>query len=171
MPFQVLIAQPHSSSTQFLLNLFREQGHQVRHAPTLAEALSLLEEAQPELVVVDLHSTGQGWSDLLERCRHTAPSKILFYQRLPRSQQERLGQEERYGTPLFSAPLHPHRAGAGSRRWSTRAGQSASCFRSRSGQIATGPFPGTDKPYVLLARWSCFAAVALWSESRVVLYH
>ncbi|MBE7554478.1 MAG: HAMP domain-containing protein [Anaerolineales bacterium] len=101
MPFQVLIAQPHSSSTQFLLNLFREQGHQVRHAPTLAEALSLLEEAQPELVVVDLHSTGQGWSDLLERMQsHFPQTKILFTSAYPDPQQE-LQAKERYGTPLF----------------------------------------------------------------------
>jgi adenylate cyclase len=104
MPFQVLIAQPPSSSAQFLLNLFREQGHQARHAPTLAEALSLLEQAQPELVVVDLHSTGQGWSDLLERIRsHFPQTKILFTSVYPDPQQE-LQVKERYGTQLF---LHP----------------------------------------------------------------
>lgn len=104
MSFQVLLAQPHSSSTQFLLNLFKEQGHQVRHAANPVEARSLMEQDQPELVVVDLHATNQGWSDLLERIQlHFPQTKILFTTTYPDPQQE-LWVKERYGAQLFLRP-------------------------------------------------------------------
>jgi class 3 adenylate cyclase/CheY-like chemotaxis protein len=170
MSFQVLIAQPHSSSTQFLLNLFREQGHQVRHAATPAEALAFMEQAQPELVVVDLHAAGQDWSDLLERMQSRFPqTKILFTSAYPDPQQE-LRAKERYGTQLF---LHPP---------FTRSELEQALSRLENPESKSTPvspvqvwlprarFPVRMKiilPYVLLAL--VLAAAAAFVVSRVVL--
>ncbi len=101
---QILMAQPDSTSTQILLKLFNEQGHSTRSALTPTEALALIKQLPPEVVVVDLHATDPGWLDFLKRVRQKYPqTKILFTTTYPDPQQE-LQAQEKYGARLFLRP-------------------------------------------------------------------
>lgn len=101
MALQVLIGQPAGKSTELLTNFFKEWGDEVSLATTAAEAHSLLEKNEPELVVVDLHLLNNGWKELLPEVRQRFPeTKILFTSSYPDPQQETYAKEQ-YGARVF----------------------------------------------------------------------
>jgi len=75
MTRQVLIIQSDQRSTQPLLNYFEQQGDQVWHTTESAEARALLSQTKPNLVVADLHLSGNGWQDVIQK---VAGTNILF---------------------------------------------------------------------------------------------
>ncbi len=171
MPIQVLIAQPHSTSSQLLFDLFKEQGATVKHANTPAEALSLLEQSQPDLVVVDLHATDKGWSDLLEQAQQQfPPAKILFTTHYPDPQQE-LAATEQYGAQVFLRPpftrVPLEQALQKLNRAESKYAPSASSAQAKLLRVRVPVRIKITLPFILLAL--VLAVAAAFVVSRVVL--
>lgn len=171
MPIQVLVAQPHSTSTQLLLNLLKEQDIPSRHASTPAEALALLKQVRPDLVVVDLHAAAEEWLKLPEQIRRRFPqTKILFASHYPDPQQE-LKATEQYGAQFFLRPPLTRSELAQILQKLTEAGSLPAVPVSITpAKLPRVRFPVRLKitlPFVLLAL--VLAAAAAFVVSRVVL--
>ncbi|HXW00793.1 MAG TPA: cache domain-containing protein, partial [Anaerolineae bacterium] len=78
-PLRVLIVQADLKSALILANFFTERGDQFWHASDGAEAQALLEQQEPEVVVLDLYLPDESWQDLLQHLRQQFPhTKILL---------------------------------------------------------------------------------------------
>jgi adenylate cyclase len=75
MSRHVIIIQSDQRSVQPFLAYFQAQGDQVWSATNSIEAQALLAETNPNLVVADLHLSGNGWQDVI---RQVAAADILF---------------------------------------------------------------------------------------------
>jgi adenylate cyclase len=106
MSFQVLLIQPDSKSTQFLVDYFTKWQDEVWHASMPAEANAILKQHQPDLLVVDLHLLSNGWRNLLSQIRQELPnSKILFTTSYPDPAQETRAKKEYHVRTFLRQPF------------------------------------------------------------------
>lgn len=171
MPAQVLIAQPPSTTNQILSDLFKAQGATIKQPATPAEAFRLLEQARPDLLVVDLHALDKGWSDLLERVQQRFPqTKILFTSSYLDPQQE-LAATEQYGAQVFLRPPFTRaQLEQALQKLNNAASKPAPQISLAQARLPRVRFPVRIKitlPFVLLAL--VLAIAAAFVVSRVVL--
>jgi len=99
-PLRVLIVEAELNSALLLANFFTERGDQFWHASDAVEARSLLEQYEPEVVVLDLYLPDESWQDLLRYLRQQFPdTKVLYITDYLDTERELYAQEQ--GAELF----------------------------------------------------------------------
>jgi class 3 adenylate cyclase/CheY-like chemotaxis protein len=94
MTTKILLVQPDMQSAQTLTRLFKERGDEVWHAWNLGQAIGLLEQVKPTLMVMDLHYPGDEWLSFLRQVRRMIPKlKIIGTNQYPDLQRELLARE------------------------------------------------------------------------------
>ncbi len=84
MAQRVLIVQSEAEAAQALSKYFKERGDQVWEAWELAQAQSLLAQAQPDLLLFDLLFPDDGWLDFLTAAREVNSNlKAILTNRVP----------------------------------------------------------------------------------------
>ena len=73
MPKRVLIVESGVEAAQTLVRFFEEREDEVWHAWKLEEAVSLLDLVQPDLMLLDIHFSGDSWLDFLSQTRDKFP--------------------------------------------------------------------------------------------------
>ncbi len=106
MSFKVIIIQPDSKPSQFLINLLKERGDEVWPVTQPAEIKPLLKQVRPELIVVDLHLLVSNWEDSLAFARRRDPQlRLLFTVDYPDPPLESKVQEQYGAIPLLRTPF------------------------------------------------------------------
>lgn len=169
MPLRVLLVQPDDQTAQPLERYFKEQGDQVWRADDPVKAVSLLEEAAPDLLLLDIHYPGNTWLHLMRQVRQKFPAlRIIITNKTPDLKREMAAREN--GAHAFlRQPFTP--------RWITEAVRSArndsqatTPVKSRPAAAPQVKIPVRFKitlPYLVLAL--LFALASAYIVSRVVL--
>lgn len=107
MAQRVLIVQSETEAAQALTKYFKERGDQVWEAWELAQAQSLLAQAQPELLLFDLLFPAEGWLEFLTAARVAQPGlKVILTNHVPDVAREM--QAKANGFAIFlRAPFAP----------------------------------------------------------------
>lgn len=107
MAQRVLIVQSETEAAQALTKYFKERGDQVWEAWELAQAQSLLAQAQPELLLFDLLFPADDWLEFLTAAREVQPDlKVILTNRVPDVAREM--QAKANGFAIFlRAPFAP----------------------------------------------------------------
>lgn len=172
MALKVLLVQSDEQTGQSIARLFVDRGDQAWQSQTVPQALELLTQEKPDLLVLDLHFPGSEWLALLKQVRQLHPgTKIMLSNKYPDLQRELLAAEHG-ATVIFRQPF--------SRRWLDQAVQRV--FAKKSGPVparsyvATRPLLPRVKvpvrikitlPYLLLAL--LFALSAAFVVSQIVI--
>ncbi len=126
MALKVLLVQSDVHTGQTLARLFEERGDQTWQSQTVPQAVDLLVEVKPDLMVLDLHFPGSEWLTLLKQARlHQPGLKIILSNKYPDLQRELLAAEHG-ATIFFRQPFN--------KRWLDQA--VARAFVKKSGPIA-----------------------------------
>lgn len=172
MPRKVVIVQTEQKSARVLARLFAERGDRVWQTTDIPSAVSLVEQNQPDLIVLDLHLPGDPWLDFLNQMRQEHPAvKILITNRYPALQRE-MQAKERGARVFLREPF--------SRTWLEKSIESLYGVDQKTQPIKkpTTPVPATPHvrfpvrikitlPYFLLAL--AFALAATYIVSQTVL--
>jgi CheY-like chemotaxis protein len=75
---RILVVDDDLMICSFLKDVFARQGYQTRFAPTGREALSLIEQQPPDILVLDLTMPGMNGIEVLRRLRTTHPAGLPF---------------------------------------------------------------------------------------------
>ncbi|MCL4562372.1 MAG: HAMP domain-containing protein [Chloroflexi bacterium] len=137
MPLQVLIVQSDEGASQALEKLVVSRGDQVWRVSTAVEAVPILEQVQPSLVLIDLHMPGNDWLNLVRQVRQKLPeTKIIVTNKYPDIQRELMAREQ--GVNVFlREPFTQH--------WLEKAISRA----SQPAQVEkAAPEPAAEKPHV-----------------------
>jgi adenylate cyclase len=95
MPLRVLVVNNEIDTAQLLARFFIERGDTAWTAGDVNQAVNMLDEAQPDLVVVDLHLPGSAWLELLRAIRQQhAQAGIIITNKYPDFQRELLAREQ-----------------------------------------------------------------------------
>lgn len=94
MPGNVLLLHADPASAQPLVEFFHHHGQRTTQTQTPAEALRLLGELEPGLLVVDLHLPGNDWLNVIQETRERFPAThILITNQYPDLRRELMAKE------------------------------------------------------------------------------
>lgn len=169
MPLRILLVQPEPEAAQPLERFFTDQGDQVWIASDPVKAVPMLEEADPQILFLDLHYPGAGWLNFMRLARQKYPTlRIIATNKHPDLKREMIAREN--GAHAFlRQPFTP--------RWITEALQTARSdgdpttpVRERPTAAPKVQVPVGFKitlPYLILAL--LFALASAYIISRVAL--
>ncbi len=97
---RVLLVQSEREIAKTLTRYYMERGDEVWQAWDLGQAMALVDQVQPTLMVLDLHYPGDGWIKFLRQLRRLRPEmRIVVTNKYPDLQRELLAQEN--GVRIF----------------------------------------------------------------------
>ena len=166
---RVLLVQSDMRSTQPLVRFFKQRGDEVWQAWELGQAVGMLEQVKPELMLMDLHFPNQEWQTFLRNARTQNPGmNVIVTNKYPDLQREMVAREN--GVTVFLR--QPFSA-----RWieqaMTRLTEGTQPVRvrkeetPRSGAVRMPMRMKITLPYLLLAL--LFALAAAYVISQVVM--
>jgi CheY-like chemotaxis protein len=89
MSLRVLVVQAETAHAQPLIRFFQTRGDQVWEAWDLGQADSLAAQVKPDLLVLDLHFSGDAWLKFLRQQKRRSPGiKVILTSRTPDLQRE-----------------------------------------------------------------------------------
>ena len=95
MALRVVIVQSEMQPSQPLTRFFTQRGDEVWQAWQLGQALALIGQVKPNLLLMDLHFASSEWINFLRRVRHEFPqTKIIMTSKYPDLQREMLVHEQ-----------------------------------------------------------------------------
>lgn len=169
MPLRILLVQPDPEAAQPLERYFKEQGDQVWIAANPVKAVALLDEADPQILFLDIHYPGAGWLNLLRLVRQKSPTlKIIITSKHPDLKREMIAREN--GAHAFLRQPFSVRWIQESITSARSSGDPTTPARKRRSTSPNVRVPVGFKitlPYLLLAL--LFALAAAYIISRVVL--
>ncbi len=169
MPLRVLLVQPDPEAAQPLDRYFKDQGDQVWIATDPVKAVTLLDEATPQILFLDIHYPGAGWLNFLRLARQKFPTlKVIITNQHPDLKREMIAREN--GAHAFLRQPFTH-------RWILEAMTAARSDGEPTKPVRNRPLPSPHVqvpvgfkitlPYLVLAL--LFALAAAYIVSRVVL--
>lgn len=95
MALRVLLVQSDMQIAQPLARYFTQHGDEVWQAWELGQALALIDQVKPTLMLMDLHFASGEWQNFLRRIRHANPDiKVIMTNQYPDLQREMLAREQ-----------------------------------------------------------------------------
>ena len=168
MSLRVLLVQSDLHAAQPLARFFQERGDEIWIVDDIGQGMNLLAQWQPEILLLDLHFSGNEWLGLLRQARQSAaPIKIILTNKYPDLQRELMAGE--YGATVFLRQPYTQRwiEAAFQRVLSSEEGQ---LVKIRKAQLPRVRFPVRFKitaPYLLLA--FLFALASAYVITQVIL--
>ncbi len=100
MARRVLLLQSDKTAAQALVDYFHRHGNQVWLAANVEQARALLEQEQPDLLLIDLHLPGNEWLDFITQVRKDLPQAgVIITNRHPDLRRELFAKER--GVQVF----------------------------------------------------------------------